>query len=450
MTTIKKKYFGTDGIRGRVGGAVIQPEFMVKLGFAIGSTLSLQSSSKPTVLIGRDTRDSGEMLQFALQAGLISAGVNVALLDVLSTPAIALLTLQLHADAGLVISASHNLYEDNGVKIIGKNGFKLPDEWEMDIEQKIDAASHAVKADTLGHVSIISDAASQYITHCVQLFGQDFSLQRYKIVVDCANGATFNCAETIFSSLGADVVLMHATPDGKNINDQCGATHLHSLQARVLQEKADCGIAFDGDGDRLMMVDHLGRVVDGDEILCILATDETLGQSHYPGVVGTLMSNLGLEKALQSRSIAFERAAVGDRYVLEKLQKNKWTLGGEGSGHIVNLQYSTTGDGIVSALQVLRIMQKTTKSLCDLKNIMHKRPQILVNVRVQEPNRYATQMDIMEALKQAELQLGDQGRVLLRASGTESCVRVMVECDDEKEAIALAESLAAVVRAALM
>lgn len=446
---MKKKYFGTDGIRGRVGASVIHPEFMLKLGFALGTTLQAQSAHTPTVLIGRDTRDSGEMLQFALQSGLIASGVNVSLLNVLSTPAIAFLTKTAEADAGIVISASHNPYEDNGVKVIGKNGFKLPDEWEIAIEQKIDVASYGVNANHLGSVTVIHDAVTQYVSHCVQLFEADFSLSHYKIVVDCANGATFNCAEKLFSKLGANVVLIHATPDGKNINDHCGATHLESLQARVLLEKADCGIAFDGDGDRLMMVDHLGNVVDGDEILCILAIDTVRTKSPCRGIVGTLMSNLGLEKALESHCIPFERAAVGDRYVLEKLQKNNWTLGGEGSGHIVNLEYGTTGDGIVSALQVLKIMQKTRKSLLDLKNAMQKRPQILINVPVKEPNRYVTQSDIMTALASAELHLQNRGRILLRASGTESCVRVMVECDDKKEAVTVAESLATVVRTSL-
>jgi len=439
---MSKKYFGTDGIRGRVGGSVINLKFMHQLGWAIGSVLCAESSQKPHVLMGRDTRESGESLQDALQAGLISAGVDVNLLGVMSTPAIAFLTQKLNASAGIVISASHNPFHDNGVKIIGKNGLKIPDEWELKVEHKIDdASSHANQVD-VGNVSVISDSVSQYISHCVNLFGSSFSLKNKKIILDCANGATFNCAPDIFSALAAEVIAIHAEPNGININDHCGATHVDSLQQRVLQTQADCGVAFDGDGDRLIMVDHRGEIVDGDEILCILATDDT---QHYKAIVGTVMSNLGLEKALQSRGIQFERASVGDRYVLEKLQKNNWRLGGEASGHIVNLDYATTGDGIVTALQVLRIMQNTKKSLHELKNIMQKRPQILLNVKVENPNRYSAMPEISEAVLRAEKKLNGSGRILLRASGTESCVRVMVECDDAREARALAESLVKVV-----
>ncbi|OGT43382.1 MAG: phosphoglucosamine mutase [Gammaproteobacteria bacterium RIFCSPHIGHO2_12_FULL_40_19] len=439
---MKKQYFGTDGVRGRVGGSVIHPELLLKLGWAIGSVLSQESQKKPHVLIGRDTRISGELLQCALQAGLISAGVDVSLLGVMSTPAIAFLTQTFNASAGIVISASHNPYEDNGVKVIGHNGLKLSDAWELAVEQTLEETVCCVDSNHIGNTNTILDAVSQYISHCVNLFGSAFSLKKYKIVLDCANGATFNCAPQIFSALGADVIVMQAEPNGKNINAQCGATDVASLQARVLQEKADCGIAFDGDGDRLMMVDHAGECVDGDEILCVLATDET---KHYKAIVGTLMSNLGLEKALQSRGIQFERAAVGDRYVLEKLQKNNWRLGGEGSGHIVNLDYATTGDGVVTALQVLRIMQNTQKSLHDLKRVMFKRPQILLNVKVKDPNRFSSMSEISDAVMQAEKKLNGSGRILLRASGTESCVRVMVECDEEKQAHELAESLVQVV-----
>lgn len=437
-----KKYFGTDGIRGRVGGSIINPETMIKLGFAIGSIIKSPSQKKPVILIGRDTRESGELLQSSLQDGLISAGAEVFLLGVLSTPAIAFLTQKLKAAVGIVISASHNPYEDNGVKIIGSDGFKLSDEWEIQIEKKI-AECQINSEDVINHISAkITDASAQYISHCLQLF-QDLNLKNKKLILDCANGATFNCAPKIFSELGADIISIHANPNGKNINEHCGATDIKSLQVRVISEKADCGIAFDGDGDRLIMVDSCGEVVDGDEILGILATDET--QKHK-AIVGTLMSNLGLEKALESRGIQFERAAVGDRYVLEKLLKNNWRLGGEGSGHIVNLEYATTGDGVITALQVLRIMMQTKKSLHQLKSVMTKRPQILLNVKVKDPNRFSDMPEITNAVREAEKKLNGTGRVLLRASGTESCVRVMVECDEEKQARELAESLSMVVQ----
>lgn len=437
-----KKYFGTDGIRGRVGGSVINPKFMHQLGYAIGAVLKSESFQKPRVLMGRDTRESGESLQDALQAGLISAGVDVVLLGVMSTPAIAFLTQQLKASAGIVISASHNPYEDNGVKMIGHDGFKLSDAHELAIEKNMDALFQPANHHSMGSVSIISDAMLQYMSHCIDVFKNVCPLNHYKIILDCANGATFHCAPQIFAALGAEAVAIHAKPNGMNINDHCGATHVKSLRECVIAEKADCGIAFDGDGDRLIMVDHRGEIVDGDEILCILATDET---KQYKAIVGTLMSNLGLEKALQSRGIHFERASVGDRYVLEKLQKNNWRLGGEGSGHIVNLDYATTGDGIITALQVLQIMCHTKKSLFDLKNSMQKRPQILMNVSVKDPHLFATMPEITTAVHTAEKKLNGSGRILLRASGTESCVRVMVECDDSHEAHEIAESLVKVV-----
>ncbi|OGT33590.1 MAG: phosphoglucosamine mutase [Gammaproteobacteria bacterium RIFCSPHIGHO2_02_FULL_39_13] len=434
----QKKYFGTDGVRGRVGGSIINVETMIKLGFAIGSIIKSDSQKKSTILIGRDTRESGELLQSALQAGLISVGVDVYLLGVLSTPAIAFLTQKLNAAAGIVISASHNLYEDNGVKIIGRDGFKLSDESEIQIEKKITACQINSKDVKTGVSENIADASAQYISHCLQLF-QDLNLKNKKLILDCANGATFNCAPTIFSELGANVIAIHAHPNGTNINDHCGATDVSSLQARVITEKADCGIAFDGDGDRLIMIDERGEVVDGDEILCILALDET---KKYKAIVGTLMSNVGLEKKLQSCGIQFERAAVGDRYVLEKLLNNHWQLGGEGSGHIVNLEYATTGDGVLTALQVLRIMQHTQKSLHTLKRVMKKRPQILLNVKVKDPNRFSEMPKITNAVRDAEKKLNGTGRVLLRASGTESCVRVMVECDALSQAESIAEELA--------
>lgn len=440
---MKKKYFGTDGVRGRVGGPVINADVMTKLGWAIGTILKNQSQQQShRVIIGRDTRESGESIELNLQEGLLSAGVDVSILGVISTPAVAYLTREYAVSAGIIISASHNPYEDNGVKVVGSDGFKLSDAIEIAIEQKMESSFFAIDKSTRGKLVPISDAASHYIAHCMQLFKKKLSLQGLKLVIDCANGATVQGAEEIFSELGASVVMIHASPNGKNINARCGATDLQSLQETVLREKADCGIAFDGDGDRLMMVDHLGECVDGDEILCMLALDDT---QHYDGIVGTLMSNLGLEKALQSSGIHFERAAVGDRYVLEKLQHHGWQLGGEGSGHIVNLNYATTGDGIITALQVLQIMKQKDLSLHKAKQVMKKRPQILVNVRVSEPTRFTMMREITEAASAAEKSLKGSGRVLLRASGTESCVRVMVECDEETQARTVAQSLAKIV-----
>ena len=435
-----RKYFGTDGARGVVGGAIINPIWMEKLGWAVGSTIKAKCAEKPLILIGEDSRESGKSLSLALEKGLTSAGADVLLLGVLSTPAIAYLTKHLKADAALVISASHNPYTDNGIKVIGNDGFKFPDEWELSIEKKMDehTASHEKKSD--GQVKHFDNAVADYIAHCKSLFPT--LLSQYKIVIDCANGATSFTAPTLFCELGAKVTAIHANPNGKNINDHCGATNVTSLREKVLSEKADCGIAFDGDGDRLMMVDQRGEVVDGDEILGII----TLHDPSCKAVVGTLMSNLGLEKALASHHIQFERVAVGDRYVLEQLRKNGWHLGGEGSGHIINLHYGTTGDGIITALQVLRIMHDTKNSLHVLKKLIQKRPQILINVPVQNPHSFANIPDIAAALKEAEKKLGDAGRVLLRASGTESCVRVMVEADSESQARAVAEALAEVVK----
>ncbi|OGT49112.1 MAG: phosphoglucosamine mutase [Gammaproteobacteria bacterium RIFCSPHIGHO2_12_FULL_38_11] len=434
----QKKYFGTDGMRGRVGGSVINSIMMTKLGRAVGVVLKEESRVKPHVVIGCDTRISCKELQLALQTGLLSTGVDVSLLDVLPTPAIAYFTKKLNASAGVVISASHNPYEDNGVKLIGQNGLKLSDKWEQRIEEKMELPLSDV---SVGKVDVILDAVSQYVLHATTLFS-DVTLNAYKIILDCANGATYHCAPKIFSDLGAEITVIHAEPNGININDRCGATAVENLRERVWATKADCGLAFDGDGDRLMMIDHKGEVVDGDEILCILAVHES---KKHPAVVGTLMSNLGLEKALKTHQIQFERVSVGDRYVLEKLQENKWRLGGEGSGHIINLDYGTTGDGIMSALQVLRIMQQTQKSLYELKQVMFKRPQILINIPVKNPNEFSTMQEITDAVAAAKAILKDSGRILLRASGTESCVRVMVECDDETQARELAGSLAKVV-----
>ena len=434
---MKKRYFGTDGIRGPVGGDVMNPVFILTLGRAIGAVLCENTAEKPVVYIGRDTRVSGETLQSELQAGLLTAGCEVVLLGVLPTPAIAYLTKKNHAAAGVVISASHNVYSDNGIKMIGSDGFKLSDAWELAIERCL--CRDAINRVSTGRVSTAMQddvAVTQYIQHCTQLFSS-LNLSDKKIVLDCANGATSFVAPTIFNMLGADVILIHANPNGTNINDHCGATNVSDLQQKVLQEKADAGLAFDGDGDRLIMVDHQGERVDCDEILCILAM-----HTKQKAVVGTLMSNLGLEKAVKARGMQFERAQVGDRYVLAKLQENHWRLGGEGSGHIVNLDYATTGDGILTGLQILQAMQISQQSLYALKQGMKKRPQVLINVPVKDVSQFSMMHELKMAAEQLQIHMGEAGRVLLRASGTESCIRVMVECDDEISARTHAETLA--------
>lgn len=437
-----RKYFGTDGIRGRVGGALINPETMLKLGYALGLMLREHAVVKPCVLVARDTRISGELLEGSLQSGLVSAGVDVVLLGVLPTSAVSYFTELFDASAGIMISASHNPYQDNGVKIIAKNGLKLSDSDEKIIEEKIDAITTIVAHDIAGIVTTISDAVEKYVTHCVALF-PELSLEKMRFVVDCANGATFDVAQKIFAALDAEVSFMHQHPDGYNINERCGATDLTSLREAVIDQKAYFGVAFDGDGDRLMMVDHQGEVVDGDEILGILATDAS---KKYTAIVGTQMSNLGLEQAIKSQGMIFERVSVGDRYVLEKLLEKNWVLGGEGSGHIVNLQYAKTGDGILSALQVMQILQREGKTLHDVKQVMCKRPQILINVPVADTRKFSTMTALFDAADRYQKELGDAGRILLRPSGTESCIRVMVEANDEKEAKTIAEALSAIVR----
>jgi len=433
-----RKYFGTDGIRGKVGGSLINPDVMLKLGYALGLVLKETTPVKPCVLIGRDTRISGELLQGSLQAGLITAGVDVVLLGVISTPAIAYFTELFDASAGVVISASHNPYQDNGVKIIGKNGMKLSDASEKEIEYKMDAITELHPAPVMGEITQLSDTLERYVGHVVGAF-PSLDLSSFRFVVDCANGATSALAQQIFPEFAGDPVFIHVTPDGYNINERCGATHLESLRAEVLKTGADFGVAFDGDGDRLMMVDHQGEIVDGDEILCLLACYS--GEKHL-GVVGTQMSNLGLAQAIGVRNIPFERVAVGDRYVLEKLLEKQWTLGGEGSGHIINLHYAKTGDGIMTALQVMQILGRENKSLHDLKQGMKKCPQVLINVPVKDTSTFTSMTALFDAAKQYETALGNRGRILLRASGTESCVRVMVEAIDEKEAREIAQALA--------
>lgn len=444
----ERQFFGTDGIRGEVGSRFINAEFMMKLGWAVGTVLV--KDKMPTVLIGHDTRQSSDMLESALQCGLSAAGVNVKLLGTLPTPAIAYLTHSLRASASVAISASHNAYQDNGVKFFNHQGMKLSDETELAIEAVLQQPMETKDSDHLGKVVQLTDAATRYVEFCKGTFPSQLDLNGMKIVLDCANGATFDVAPKVFAELGADTICIHAAPDGKNINERCGATDVESLQVAVNKHKADVGLAFDGDGDRLIMVDHKGEVVDGDEILCVLAKDRSTGLASHAGIVGTVMSNLGLEQSLIVDGIAFERTPVGDRYVLETLMQKGWVLGGEASGHIVDLDYTTTGDGIITGLQVLRIMRVTGRSLHDLKQGMTKRPQVLINVPIKERVDLESNAKIKDAVLKAQGDLKDEGRILLRPSGTEPLIRVMVEGNNERTVRNVAQSLADVVKTNLV
>jgi phosphoglucosamine mutase len=438
-----RKYFGTDGVRGRVGQFPMTPDFVLKLGWAAGKVLA--NGENPTVLIGKDTRISGYMMESALQAGLVAAGVNIRLLGPMPTPAIAYLTRAFRASAGVVISASHNPYYDNGVKFFSRKGTKLPDEIEEKIEYYLDQEMEVVAPEKVGKVERIDDAAGRYIEFCKRAFPLDVSLKHLRIVVDCANGATYHVSPHVFSELRAEIITIGNTPDGTNINDKCGATSLSALQSAVNQYRADVGIALDGDGDRLMMVDEKGEVVDGDEVLAIITAYRKQKGSAGGGVVGTLMSNLGLEKAVKGMGLDFYRAKVGDRYVMETMQETHSLLGGESSGHIIVKDRIPTGDGTIAALQVLGAMVKSGKTLHELKQVMQKYPQTLVNVRM-ENDLDLEHEDIQASVRQVEEQLGDRGRVLLRKSGTEPLVRVMVEGVDEHETRELAETIAGTVR----
>lgn len=438
--------FGTDGIRGTVGSKYIHPEFMLKLGWAVGRVLAVRHP-KATVLIGKDTRISGYVLESALQAGLSAAGVRVQLLGPIPTPAVAYLTHSLRATAGIVISASHNGYQDNGVKFFNQNGMKLSDEYEAEIETKLADTLEMVSTQQLGKLTRIHDAAGRYITFCKSIFPSTLTLNGLRIVMDCAHGAAYHTGPLVFSELGAEVIALNDKPNGININRSCGATDVRALQQAVVQQQAIAGIALDGDGDRLIMVDQTGERVDGDEILGILACYPPEGV-RYAGVAGTVMSNLGLEQAITARGMQFIRTAVGDRYVLEGLLANQWVLGGESSGHIVNLRHATTGDGIISALQVLAIMQRTGKPLEILKQIIIKRPQVLINVALNKGNSIALDKhpELHQAALDVEKDFAGKGRVLLRASGTEPVIRVMVEGNDMEKVQQAAESLAAMVK----
>jgi phosphoglucosamine mutase len=429
----ERKYFGTDGIRGKVGHSAINPEFVTKLGWAAGKVLAGKGTNK--VLIGKDTRISGYMLESALEAGLSAAGINVCLLGPMPTPAIAYLTKTFRSEAGIVISASHNPYYDNGIKFFSANGYKLDDEVELAIEAMLELPMDCVESNKLGKATRINDAAGRYIEFCKGTFPSELSLTGMKIVVDCAHGATYHIAPSVLSELGAEIIEIGTKPNGININHQVGATSMRACVEAVLEHKADLGFALDGDGDRIMLVDHEGNVVDGDQIIFIIARDALKNGRLSGGVVGTQMSNLGLEIALDNLGIPFARSKVGDRYVMELLKEKGWHIGGENSGHVLNLSTISTGDGIVAGLQVLTAMLHTEKSLKSLLSGMTKFPQKLLNVRY-EPCAidYCADQRVLDAVTEAEQALGDTGRVLLRKSGTEPLIRVMVEAQSADDA----------------
>jgi len=438
-----RKYFGTDGIRGRVGEQPINAEFMLKLGWAAGRVLGKDGCGR--VVIGKDTRISGYMFESALEAGLSAAGVDIRLLGPMPTPAIAYLTRTLGACAGIVISASHNPHYDNGIKFFSADGIKLADDIESAIERELEADMVTVPSERLGKAVRIEDARGRYIEYCKSTFPGRLNLRGLKLVVDCANGATYQVAPSVFKELGAEVIAIGVSPDGLNINQSCGSTAPAALRERVLAEKADLGIALDGDGDRVLMIDHTGELVDGDELLYIIARSRLVAGKLSGPVVGTLMSNLGLELALKGEGIAFMRARVGDRYVLEMLQSHEGILGGESSGHIICLDRTTTGDGIVSALQVLAAMVQSGATLHDLRRGMEKFPQIMINVPLTERVDVSTDTVVLQAVKDAEKVMNGKGRVLLRPSGTEPLIRVMVEGENEELVRKQAEHLARVV-----
>ncbi|MBI0038605.1 phosphoglucosamine mutase [Gilliamella sp. B14384H2] len=439
-----RKYFGTDGIRGKVGEYPITPDFALKLGWAAGRVLAKDGVKK--VIIGKDTRISGYMLESALEAGFASAGVAAAFTGPMPTPAIAYLTRTFRADAGVVISASHNPFYDNGIKFFSNEGRKLDDAIELEIEAQLEKEIDCVESKQLGRASRITDAAGRYIEFCKSTFDHDLSLSGLKIVVDCANGATYHIAPKVLRELGAKVIKIGCDPDGVNINENCGATDVKALTEQVINEKADLGFALDGDGDRIIMVDHKGNKIDGDLIIYIIAREALRQGQLKGGVVGTLMSNMGLEIALKNLGIPFVRAKVGDRYVLEMLVEKNWRLGAENSGHVLHLDKTTTGDGIVAGLQVLAAMVRNNMSLADLCSGMTMLPQILINVRFSGKNDPLMNPEVKSAIAQAEQQLGNNGRVLIRKSGTEPLIRVMVEGSNRSQVQQLAEKIADAVK----
>ena len=439
-----RKYFGTDGVRGKVGTYPIKPDFALKLGWAAGKVLASQGSKM--VLIGKDTRISGYMLESALEAGLAAAGLSAAFTGPMPTPAIAYLTRTFRAEAGIVISASHNPYYDNGIKFFSAKGTKLPDEIEEAIEAMLEQPMDCVESAELGKASRINDAAGRYIEFCKGTFPAHLGLEGYKIVVDCANGATYHIAPNVLRELGAEVIEIGTDPNGLNINEKCGATDVTALQAKVVETKADVGLAYDGDGDRIIMVDHLGNKVDGDQILFIIAREALRSGQLKGGVVGTLMSNMSLEIALKMLGVPFLRANVGDRYVLEKMVENDWTLGGENSGHIIIADKNTTGDGIVASLAVLAAMAQHKLSLNELASAVKLFPQVLINVRFAGGDNPLESDAVKSVAADVEKRLEGKGRILLRKSGTEPLIRVMVECQDATLAQQCAEEIAEAVK----
>lgn len=439
---MQRHYFGTDGIRGTVGQAPITPDFVLRLAHAVGRVLK-RTEAHPTVLIGKDTRISGYMLESALESGFNSAGVDVVLLGPVPTPAVAYLTRAQRASLGVVISASHNPFADNGIKFFSAQGNKLPDAWELEVEAALNEPPVWADSAHLGKTRRLDDAAGRYIEFCKSTFGNELTLKGMKIVVDAAHGAAYHIAPKVFHELGAEVVAIGCQPDGLNINQGVGATHPDALVAAVRQHQADVGIALDGDADRLQMVDAAGRLYNGDELLYVLANDRLGRDQVVPGVVGTLMTNMAVELALCAKGVQFVRAKVGDRYVLEELHRHHWTLGGEGSGHLLVLDKHTTGDGLVSALQVLQACVRSGKALPDLLQGVTLFPQTLLNVRLQPGQDWKANTGLQQAIVQAEQLLGAEGRVLIRASGTEPLLRIMVEARDAVQAQTLAEQLAA-------
>ena len=440
------KFFGTDGIRGRMGEEPITPSTVMKLGWALGKVLGSNGGSRGKIIIGKDTRVSGYLLESAMEAGLISAGIDVSLLGPMPTPGIAYLARTARAQAGVVISASHNPYYDNGIKFFSPAGEKLPDETEQAIEKMMQQPARTVDSRDLGKASRYPDAAGRYIEYCKATIANHVSLDGLNIILDCANGASYHIAPSVLTELGAKLHVIGDEPDGFNINDGFGATDPAALQSEVQKRDADLGIALDGDGDRLIMVDHQGEIVNGDKLILIMALARARRGELHGGVVGTVMSNLGMEQALRANNIEFMRAAVGDRYVLEMIKANGWQLGGESSGHIMCLDKSTTGDGIVAALEVLQVMHDSGKTLAELASEMDTCPQMMINVEIARGFDMTANTRILDAVAAAEAELAGRGRVVLRPSGTEPLIRVMIEGVDAAEVKSHCESLADIVR----
>jgi phosphoglucosamine mutase len=439
-----RRYFGTDGIRGRVGIWPITPEFVLKLGWAVGKVLARQGNGK--VLIGKDTRISGYMFESVLESGLSAAGIDTHLLGPMPTPAIAYLTRTLRAQAGIVISASHNPYYDNGIKFFSAQGTKLPDHLELAIEEQLEQPMTTVDSAELGKAIRVVDAPGRYIEFCKSTVSSDINLNGLKIVVDCAHGAGYHIAPNVFRELGAEVIEVGVEPNGLNINYNCGAMHPEVVRQKVLEEKADLGIALDGDGDRVVLVDHEGNVLDGDDLLYIITKDKVKRNIFKGGIVGTVMSNLGLENTLRQMDVEFVRVPVGDRYIISELEKRQWDLGGEPSGHVVSMRMTTTGDGIITALQVLAAMRHQNQNLAQIRSGLVTYPNVLLNVKITHQDISLENSRIQQAIKDVESELGKKGRVLLRRSGTEALIRVMVEGEDRVNVTRAAEKLAAIVK----